>query len=140
MSRADKSKTIKGAIPVYYADFYTSFMRNPVTNVLALATNENAVKQSLKNLILTNLGERFYNPNIGSKVLASLFELQDDVSENLLKKLIEEATQKEPRANIISIDLKPNEDTNSYEVSIVFSLVNIPNLPISFSIILNRAR
>lgn len=139
MARADK-RTVTEVQPVFYRDFMTSFTRNPVTSVLAVVTNEEAVKQGLKNLILTNLSERFYNPNIGSKVLASLFELQDQVSEDLLKKLVEECVHQVYRANLINVDLTPNRDGNSYELTVLFSLINVPQQPISLSITLNRVR
>lgn len=139
MARADK-RTVTEVQPVFYRDFMTSFTRNPVTSVLAVVTNEEAVKQGLKNLILTNLSERFYNPNIGSKVLASLFELQDQVSEDLLKKLVEECVHQVYRANLINVDLTPNRDGNSYELTVLFSLINVPQQPILLSITLNRVR
>lgn len=139
MARADK-ETIRGTIPIYYSDFYINFNKNPITNILALATNEEAIKQSLRNLVLTNLGERFYSPNTGSKVLASLFELQDIASEDLLKKLVEEAVFQEPRVRLIQIDLRPMPDNNAYQLTITFNLVNIPQQPITMDLILKRVR
>jgi phage baseplate assembly protein W len=89
---------------------------------------------------LTNLGERLYSPNTGSKVLASLFELQDLASEDLLKKLVVEAVSQEPRVNLLQVDLYSIPDNNAYQLSITFSLVNIPQQPIKLDMLLKRVR
>ena len=58
----------------FFSDFLNSFAKTPVGNQLGRVTNEKAVNQSLRNLIKTNVGERLYQPLIGSDVNASLFE------------------------------------------------------------------
>jgi len=58
----------------YFSDFLTSFDKHPISDDTARVTNENAVSQSIKNLVLTNYGERLYNSEIGSNVYKSLFE------------------------------------------------------------------
>lgn len=139
MARADK-QTITSIVPTYYSDFYMNFNRNPITNILAIATNEDAVKQSLRTLVLTNFGERLYNPTIGSKVLASLFELQDTASEQLLKTLTEEAVAQEPRVNLLDVTVLPSYQDNTCKLSITFNMVNIPQQPVTMDLILKRIR
>ena len=74
MSRADKN-TLEQKKREIYSDFLNNFDQNPFTGVLARVTNEESVAQSLKNITLTNRGERFYNSNKGSRIRSSLFEL-----------------------------------------------------------------
>ena len=64
----------------YLSDFATDFARNPVTGFLAKVNNEQDAKQMLRNLILTNVGERFYQPRVGSKVYSLQFEPADSVT------------------------------------------------------------
>lgn len=140
MSRADKH-SIYGKIPTYYSDFLTSFDTNPVTGFLARVTNEESVKQSIKNLILTDRTERFYHPRIGSKIHSLLFEPLDEVTAQMIKDTIQETIKNcEPRANLINIDVIPYEQDNAYYVTVYFYIINIPEQPVQVSVILNRVR
>jgi len=140
MSRADKH-SILGKIPEYYSDFLTSFDKNPVTGFLARVTNEESIKQSIKNLILTDRTERFYHPRIGSKIHSLLFEPLDDVTAQMIKDTIEETIKNnEPRAKLINIEAIPYEQNNAYYITIYFYIINIPDQPVQVSIILNRVR
>lgn len=140
MARAEKY-TITGAQPEYFSDITINFDKNPVTNNLARITNEEAVKQSIRNLIMTGNGERFYRPDIGSKIATLLFDPIDDVTTNLLKSTIEHTIRShEPRARLNSVTVRPSEDENVYEIGIDFSIVNISNRNIFMGLSLSRVR
>ena len=74
VSRADSKPNLKNN-NIVYSDFTNNFSRHPITNQLVMLNNEDSVRQTFKNLILTNIGERFFNPFFGSNVEKTEFEL-----------------------------------------------------------------
>jgi phage baseplate assembly protein W len=140
MARADRY-TIQSKQVEKYSDFLPSFELNPFTGSLARVTNENAVKQALKNLVLTQVGERFYDTNKGSKVTKSLFELFDpQIDPDLLTTQLREAAGLyEPRAIIHEVRLDDRPENNEFAVTIVFSVVN-NNDPQQLSLSIQRVR
>lgn len=126
--------------PIYYSDIPLNFDKNPLTNNLAIVTNEQAVKQSLKCLILTNLGERLYDNTIGSDISRQLFEFNDDIAINNISFAIKNTiTFNEPRVNLISLDIISSPDKLNFNVTLTVSLINDPT-PISLALILKRIR
>ena len=125
----------------YYSDFALNFDLNPVTGNLHKLTNEDAIKQSIVNLIMTNRGERFYYPDVGSDVLASLFEMDDDITATKIQTNIVLTLQKyEPRAQNVQCLVIAEPQNNLYRVDLTFSVINIPE-PVLFSFpITNRIR
>lgn len=123
-----------------YSDFLLSFDKNPQTGNLARVTNEQSIKQALRTLVLTNLGERFYAPFTGSKVRSSLFEPTNPVTADSIRTSIFQAIQNnEPRVNLIEVVVADDSDNNSYVVNIVFNLINIPEV-LQLDLLLKRAR
>lgn len=123
-----------------YSDFLTNFDKNPITGNLAKVTNEESVKQAIKNLVLTSTGERFYSQIKGSKLRASLFEPADATTAEVIRTTIEQAiTNLEPRVNLLNIEIFDDFDHNAYKVNIYFNLINIPEV-IQLDLILKRAR
>lgn len=140
MSRAD-TFTIVSKTPEYYSDFLSNFDTNPVTGLLARVTNEEAVKQSIKFLILTRLTERFYDPHKGSKVNAVLFDPIDAITENQLRTSITTCIdQFEPRANLLNVVVNGHPERNAYFVEIWFTIINIPNKTFNVNVVLKRVR
>lgn len=139
--RADKF-TLKQKQIERYSDFSTGFEMNPFTGMLARVTNEDAVKQSLKNIVLTECGERFYDSNKGSKIKQSLFELFDYAMFDIVTLQLRTALSAyEPRASIIDIQLAPDQiDANTMNVKIIFSVINIPDSTFSLDLNVSRAR
>jgi phage baseplate assembly protein W len=107
---------------------------------IARITNENSIKQSIRNLVLTNLGERLFNPNIGGNVSRMLFEPYTGFTADDLKKdIINTIKQNETRANDISVNVINNEDQNRFTVNIFFFIINNPN-QLSLELVLQRVR
>ena len=125
-----------------YSDFLNNFDQNPFTGVLARVTNEESVAQSLKNITLTNRGERFYNSNKGSRIRSSLFELFDSGMFDAIKLDLQDMySYYEPRAIINDIIIQPETlDLNSLNVSIIFSIINIPGQNFQVSLNVQRIR
>lgn len=125
---------------IYFSDFSTNFEKNPVTGFLAMTTNEEDAKKLIRNLILTNQGERFYQPRVGSNVYNSLFELSDSVSISVLEDNISETiTNNLSFVNLIDVSVDNNQNKNALSVTITFSLIN-SNTPVNLTIVLKRAR
>ena len=124
----------------YYSDFYNNFNMHPHNRTLAKYTNENAVKRALRNLIMTSPGERRFQPDYGCNIRRFLFENISEYVTGLIKDVIKESIDKyEPRVRVLDILVIANEATNSYEVTIVFEVINNVN-PMSISLTLYRVR
>ena len=109
-----------------YSDFDGDFNVHPVTGKLSVLKDAEAVKQAVKNLILTKKLERPYEPFYGSNVVGALFEPIDALTGSMLEKDIEVAIRNfEPRASLISVAVLPDEDNNSVTLKILFSIRNI---------------
>ena len=125
---------------VYYKDIDTLFGAHPVTRKLNTLTNNQAVARAVKNLILTNKGERPYQPFLGSDVTYMLFELNDGTVELELKEAIELCIQNyEPRAELISVRANNQIDQHRLAVDIKFRVVNQTD-PVNINFFLERVR
>jgi phage baseplate assembly protein W len=107
-----------------YSDFSTSFARNPIQSDLLRISEFDAVKRSVRSLILTDKYERLLDPNIGGNIRALLFEPIDAATTITLRNAIESTLNNyEPRAVIREIVIKPDYDRQAYYVQITFSLI-----------------
>lgn len=139
MSRADHitETTVR---PLRYVDFSSGFERNPLTGDLSVVTDAEAVKQSVRNLVLTKKGERPFQPNIGCKVWDLLFEPLDDVTLQVMQSTIEQTIQfHEKRAQLVSVNVLENSSGDGLDVTVTFYVVNLPE-PVTISVFLKRAR
>ena len=124
-----------------YRDIALSFERNAATKDVIIKKDVDAVKQSVRNLILTNHYERPFHPEIGSGITNLLFEPLDPITANSLTRVIGEViTNFEPRAQVVSVDARPDEEKNSYEVTISFRVINVPGELVSLTTMLERSR
>ena len=139
MSRADKFTGLSKT-PIYYSDFTDNFSLNPQTGYLAILTNADSIKNSIRNLCLTNRLERLYQPGVGSKIQSLLFDLNDLATQQLLITTIHETINNyEPRALNLQVIVNQVIDENQIAITVVFSMVNIVD-PVSFTLILKRVR
>jgi phage baseplate assembly protein W len=126
--------------PEFFSDFLNSFTKTPVGEQLAKVVNERAVNQSLKNLLKTNLGERLFQPYVGSNLYAMLFENNTVVSLETLVFYIETTVRNnEPRVNLLQVLVNETESENEIDITIIYNLINNPE-PITFNFILKRVR
>jgi len=124
-----------------YKDIALSFERNAATKDVIVKKDVDAVKQSVRNLILTNHYERPFQPEIGSGISNLLFEPLDPITANSLTRVLGEViTNFEPRAQLISVDAQPDYNSNSYEVTINFRVINVPGELVSLTTMLERSR
>ena len=133
--------TIENVKTKTYSDFLTSFSKNPQTGLLATVQNEEAVKQSIRNLVLTQRTERFYRAATGSKIYSLLFEPIDTTTTMNLEAAIKETIKNsEPRAILTSVEVIPNEEYNLYLVNVVFGIGVIPDQSFNLQLMLRRVR
>ena len=124
-----------------YKDLNLNFTTNPVTNDVTTLTDVNAVKRSVRNLLLTNHYDRPFHPEIGSNVQALLFENFGPITGNQLSRTIEEMISNfEPRARVETVECSPVPDTNTYNVRIYFYVENLPAELIEFQTLLEAVR
>lgn len=118
-----------------FKDISMSFQTNPLTKDLIAMKNENAIARSVKNIVFTNPGEKFFNPKFGSRVTESLFENADDLTAIEIQTQIKESIQGyEPRVNLRSVDANANIDGNSFDVVIIYDIIgsDIPTQQLEF--------
>lgn len=107
-----------------------SFKKNPLTNDLIVVKNENAIAQSVKNLVLTGRGERLFNPNIGSGLAQALFENIDVISASQIQSEINSLLRDfEPRINLTDVKVDPDFENNAFNVTVEYEITGI-NTPI----------
>jgi phage baseplate assembly protein W len=110
-----------------YSDLDLSFKRNIVTSDVVKKKGDNSIKQSLKVLVLTQMGDRLFHPEIGGNIYEHLFAPIMPSTTISIRKGIEDVINKyEPRVEIVNIDVFPDIDSNRYDVNITFSMINDP--------------
>lgn len=140
-ARIDKITTSdRSATKVTNRDFMTNFNKHPETDQLIALTNSEAIKRSVRNLILTSRGERMFQPNIGSNIQSVLFEPMSDYTSDVLRELIIETIRNhEPRAIDPDVLIRADEANNAYNVAILFYIINNAD-PIAVNVNLARVR
>lgn len=107
-----------------YSDFDLAFKAHPNTKDVTILRDVDAVKQSVKNLVLTSRGERPFNPLLGSSIRKLLFEPVDAFTAMDLKEAITETIENyEPRVNLQLVDVVDDSDNNRYRVSVSFQII-----------------
>lgn len=122
-----------------YSDFDINFNVHPVRQDLNKLTDERAIVQSVRNLVLMNKWESPFDPMLGSNLRALLFENNDPMTEMMIAEFIKEViTNHEPRVTLRQIDLEFDEANDGYTVTVDF-LINTINRAVSTTIYLDRA-
>ena len=123
-----------------FRDIPLNLTVHPVTGNLKVLTNAESIKQSVKNIVLTNFYERPYNPEFGGDILSQLFENMDPITEyNISKNIRVSLENHEPRAIVDDIITTVYDDQNALTVKIKFSVQTIPE-PLEVNVLLERVR
>ena len=124
-----------------YSDLDLFFSAKGVSKDISKVTDIQAVKRSVRNLVLTNHYEKPFHPEIGSGVRDMLFEPMTPITANILTRKIEDVIENfEPRAKLISVRAQPNLDRNEYECTIQFYVINTPTELVDLTVMLERLR
>jgi phage baseplate assembly protein W len=123
-----------------FSDFNLAFTPHPVTGAISRKLDREAVKQSVKSLVLTDFYERPFKPNIGCGIRGYLFELWTPAVKQQMENAIKEVIANyEPRAILLRVVVNDNPDYNRLTVTITFRTKNDPT-PIVLDVILERVR
>lgn len=123
-----------------FSDLDLDFMAHPTTGDVMKKTGVDAIKRSIRNLILTNFYDRPFRSYIGSNAQRLLFENASPLTANFLRDAIEEVILNyEPRVKIDNIRISFDIDNNGYNTTISFIVVN-NNLPVVINLFLERIR
>jgi len=122
------------------SDFFKDLTIIPGKEDISRKLNENAIKESIKNIVLTNKGERPFQPQFGCDLDKLLFESATPQTFDLIKSVVTDAIETyEPRCDLMSVDVLGDIDSNQVYVTIMFRIINTDN-PVSFNILLDRTR
>ena len=123
-----------------FSDFNLDFTAHPVTGDITKKLNENAIAQSIRDLLLTAHYERPFKPDLGSNLKKFLFEPIDNVTTSLIQDAIfQTLTNYEPRVVIQSVVAAPNYEEDRYDVTVTFFVRNTIE-PLSITFFLQRVR
>lgn len=123
-----------------FSDLDLNFIAHPISGDVSRRFDEEAIKQSVKNLVLTANYERPFHSEIGSQIRSLLFEPATPMLNALLKRAITDTIINfEPRVKLIEVTVKVSPDSNDIYVIIEFSIINTIR-PISLDLILKRTR
>lgn len=123
-----------------YSDLDLDFLPHPTTGDVMRKTGENAIKRSVRNLILTNFYDRLFQPTLGGHAQALLFENATPVVKNLLEEAVYNTLQlHEPRIRVEAITADFDYDANGYRLTIEYVILNT-NFPSKANLFLERLR
>ena len=124
-----------------YSDLDLFFGQNNKTKDVNIVYDIQAVKRSIRNLVLLNVFDKPFHPEISSGVRGTLFELMTPITAIILSRQVQDVIENfEPRARLVGVRAFPNLERNEYEVSIEFYVVNAPTELIDLTLPLERLR
>ena len=120
-----------------FKDVSMSFQVNPLNSDLIGLKNENAIARSVRNIVFTLPGEKFFDENFGSRISATLFENIDDISAGLINDEIRQSINRyEPRVELTDVEVSPDFDNNQFYVLIVYNIIgaDVPPQELQFAL------
>ena len=120
-----------------FKDLSMTFKRNPLNRDLIVLKNENAIARSIRNIIFTLPGEKFFNENYGSRVSKLLFENLDSITASEIEDEIRQSiVNYEPRVSIVQLSVTPNYDEGEFDTVIVYEIIGVdaPAQQLSFAL------
>jgi len=123
-----------------WTDLDLDFTKHPITDDISKKRGVEAIKRSVRNLLLTNKYERPFNPDLGSGIMGLLFELVSPTTANVLELAIREVLENyEPRIIIDNIRIQGDIDRNGYHITLEFTPINTLQ-PVTIELFLERLR
>ena len=109
-----------------FKDISATFQTNPLNDDLIAIKNETAIARSIRNIVFTLPGEKFFDEDFGSNVSRVLFDNIDNVSANIIQEQIRDSIINfEPRVRLRNVITQPNFDQNAFNVTIVYDIIGI---------------
>jgi len=124
-----------------FKDISLSLKRNPLTKDIVILRNQDAIARSIKNLIFTLRGEKFFEPEIGSLVSRLLFEnLSQDLVNDVKREIEVVIKNNEPRVKLLNVEVIADYDSNQLNVTIEYLIIGIESSPQELTFILLPTR
>ena len=124
-----------------FKDISLSFEPHPVTKDLPILKNESAISRSIRNLVQTIPTEKFFQPDVGSDVIKSLFDFVDYATASVIQEQILTTIRNyEPRVTNVKVEVDPKPDDNTFEVQVIFDIIGQQFPTQEFSFILEATR
>ena len=120
-----------------FKDISMSFQSNPLNNDLIAVKNVNAITRSIRNIVLTTPGEKFFDPDFGSNVSRLLFENVDDITASQIQEEIEFSINNyEPRVKLIDVQVIADNDNASFDTIITYEVIgaDVPPQALEFAL------
>ena len=120
-----------------FKDISMTFQSNPLNNDLIALKNANAIARSVRNIVMTIPGERFFQPSFGSGVNRVLFNNMDEISASILEDEIRNSIRNyEPRVRLRSLKVEPNFDNNAFDTVVTYDIIgaDIPSQQLQFAL------
>ena len=124
-----------------FKDLSVTFKKHPVTDDLVSVKDKAAIVQSIQNLLLTNKGERLFQPQLGSNLQKSLFEPLDYGTAGMIRGQVKEVIKRwEPRVIVEDVRCEPDFNTNGYEVELSYRIIGREDRQVQAGFFLERTR
>ena len=124
-----------------FKDISMTFKVNPLNDDLIALKNENAIARSVRNIVMTVPGERFFQPDFGSGINRALFNNMDDITASLIEDQIRESIKNyEPRVKLRSVVVSPDFDNNAFDTVITYDIIGADVPPQELQFALQSAR
>ena len=120
-----------------FKDISMTFQANPLNDDLIALKNENAIARSIRNIVFTLPGEKFFDEDFGSRISASLFENIDEISAaEIVDEIRQSIVNYEPRVDLLDVKAFPNFDNNQFDVLIVYEIIgaDVPAQELQFAL------
>ena len=118
-----------------FKDISMTFQSNPLNDDLIALKNENAIARSIRNIVFTLPGEKFFNASFGSRITESLFDNIDEITATIIVDEIRESIETyEDRVQVIDVLADPNFENNSFDLTITYEIIgrNVPAQELQF--------
>ena len=118
-----------------FKDISSSFQVNPLNDDLIAIKNDNAIARSLRNIVFTTPGEKFFNESFGSRITESLFDNIDEITSSVIVDEITESINRyEPRVKLNNVKAYPDYDNNGFDVIVTYDVIGaeIPRQELQF--------
>ena len=124
-----------------FKDISMTFQSNPLTSDLIALKNENAIARSIRNIVFTIPGEKFFDESFGSNINRSLFDNIDELSALVIKDQITESIENfEPRVDTVKVVTSPDFDNNSFDVVLTYEIIGADIPPQELQFVLQQTR
>ena len=118
-----------------FKDISMTFQSNPLNDDLIAIKNENAIARSIRNIVFTLPGEKFFDQSFGSRITESLFENIDEITATIIVDEIRQSIDNyEPRVEVDDVKAFPDFENNSFDVTITYDVIGseIPTQELQF--------